>query len=96
MRDLAELQILALTTPGAANKRFVVGSSMFFNDFADALRKVPGLESRIGENNDDSSTLTAARFDTADAASVFQLKYRTLEETARDTAASILKVEAAA
>lgn len=95
VRDLAELQILALTTPGAANKRFVVGFPMMFNRFAEALRNVPELKSRIGENNDDDTTLAPARFDTSEADAVFQFKFRTLDETAKDIAANILKVEAA-
>ncbi|KIX07715.1 uncharacterized protein Z518_02369 [Rhinocladiella mackenziei CBS 650.93] len=36
VRDLAKLQILALTTPAAATKRFIVGHPMTFNQFADA------------------------------------------------------------
>jgi len=68
---------------------------MMFNRFAEALRTVPELKSRIGENNDDDTTLAAARFGTAEADEVFQFKFRSLEETAKDVAASILKVEAA-
>lgn len=93
MRDLAELQILALTTPAAANKRFVVGHNMFYNDFADALRKVPEVAARIGENNDDSSVLTPARFGTQEVDDVFHHKYRSLQETAEATAKSILAAE---
>jgi hypothetical protein len=68
---------------------------MMFNRFAEALRNIPELKSRIAENNDDDTALTPARFDTSEADSVFQFKFRTLEETAKDIAASILKVEAA-
>ncbi|KIW11811.1 hypothetical protein PV08_09083 [Exophiala spinifera] len=97
VRDLAELQIQALTNPKAANRRFIVGFPMFFNDFADALRaNIPELKGRVGENNDDSETLTPVRIDTHDADSVFDIKFRTLQETAVDTAARILKLEAAA
>ena len=69
---------------------------MIFNQFADALRKDAelNLPSRIGENNDDGSTLTLPRFNTKDAEEVFHFKWRSLQETARDTAASLLKVEA--
>lgn len=95
VRDLAELHILALTTPAAANKRFVVGFPMMFNRFAEALRTIPELKDRIGENNDDDASLTPARFGTAEGDEVFQFKYRSLQETAKDIAASILKVEAA-
>lgn len=69
---------------------------MMFNRFAEALRAVPEYESRIGQNNDDEKTLTPARFGTDEAEAVFQFKFRPLEETAKDIAASILKVEAQA
>lgn len=68
---------------------------MMFNRFAEALRTVPKLKSRIGENNDDDEKLTPARFGTDEAEAVFQFKFRPLEETAKDVAASILKIEAA-
>lgn len=93
VRDLAELQIRALTNPGAANKRFVVGFPMWFNDFADALRDG---HSRVGANNDDPQTLAPARFYTHDADVAFEaFRYHSLRETAVDTAARILAVEAA-
>ncbi|KAL2419908.1 hypothetical protein ABEF95_008264 [Exophiala dermatitidis] len=96
VRDLAKIQVSALTTPGAANKRFVVGHPMLFNSFADALRDDPELHlaSRIGENNDEESTLTLPRFETKEAEGVFRFKWTSLEKTARDTAIALLEVEA--
>lgn len=68
---------------------------MTFNQFADALRNDSALElsSRIGENNDEASTLTLPRFDTKNAEEVFKFKWTSLEETARATATALLKVE---
>ncbi|KIY02364.1 uncharacterized protein Z520_02502 [Fonsecaea multimorphosa CBS 102226] len=96
VRDLAKVQILALTTPGAANKRFVVGHPIIFNQIADVLRKesVLNISDRIGEDNDDASALTLPRLDTKDADEVFQFQWTALEVTVRDTAAALLKVEA--
>jgi hypothetical protein len=85
-----------LTTPGAANKRFVVGHPVTFNQFADTLRNLPELDvsSRIGENNEGDSTLALPRFDTKDAEDVFHFEWTDLEKTVKDTAIGLLKVEA--
>lgn len=68
---------------------------MTFNQFADALRSDPGLDlsSRVGANNDDASTLTMPRIDTTDVEETFSFKWTSLKDTARDTAASVLKIE---
>lgn len=84
-----------MTTPEAANKRFVVGHNLLFNYFADVLRTIPGLEDRVGENNDDGEKLTPARFATEEVDEVFHFKYRTLRQTAEDTVESLLKIEKA-
>ncbi|OAP64523.1 hypothetical protein AYL99_00495 [Fonsecaea erecta] len=96
VRDLAKVQILALRNPGAANRRFVVGRPMIFNQIADTLRKQSMLDisDRIGEDNDEASNLALPRLDTKDADEVFQFEWTALEVTARDTAAALLKIEA--
>ncbi|OAL26636.1 hypothetical protein AYO20_09977 [Fonsecaea nubica] len=96
VRDLAKIQIRALTNPGAANKRFVVGHPMIFNQIADALRKESALNisDRIGEDNDEGSSLTLPRLDTRDVDEVFKFEWTALEVTVRDTAAALLKIEA--
>lgn len=95
MRDLAKLQILALTTPGAANKRFVVGHSMIFNDVAEVLRKDSqlGISERIGQDNSEPETLTLPRMDINDVEKVFGFKWAPLDITIVDTAAALLKIE---
>ncbi|KIW34972.1 uncharacterized protein PV07_01701 [Cladophialophora immunda] len=95
VRDLAKVQIAALRNPRAANKRFVVGHPMIFNQIADALRKESALNisDRIGEDNDEASTLTLPRLDTKDVDEVFQYEWTPLEVTVRDTAAALLKIE---
>jgi nucleoside-diphosphate-sugar epimerase len=91
MRDLAELHIAALTNPGAANKRFIVGFPIKFDQLAESLRKVPELKGRIGKNNDEEREVP--QFDIADAEKVFGIKWRTLDETMADSARSLLKLE---
>ncbi|KIW70303.1 hypothetical protein PV04_02588 [Phialophora macrospora] len=95
VRDLAKLQILALTTPGAADKRFVVGQPMIFNQVADILRKDVqlGLADMIGEDNDEASTLTLPRMDISEVEKVFGYTWTPLSETVRDVAASLLKLQ---
>ena len=94
MRDLAELHIASLTNSEAANKRFIVGFPMKNDQLADSLRKVPGLEKRIGKNNNED--IAMPKFVTGDADSVFGLKWRSMDETMRDTAESLLALEAKA
>lgn len=95
MRDLANLLLLALTTPGAANKRFVVGQPLIFNDLADALRKDSqlGVADKIGENNNEAETLTLPRLETSELEEVFGFKWTPMETTVRDVAASLLALE---
>ena len=91
MRDLSDMLIASLTNKEAANKRFVVGFPVRFDELADALRKVPALEGRIGKNSGEQ--IAVPKFDTSDAHSVFGIKWRTLDETMKDTAESLLKLE---
>lgn len=91
MRDLVDMHIAALTNKEAANKRFVVGHPVRFDELADALRKVPGLEGRVGK--DSGEEIAVPRFDTSDAERVFGMKWRTLNDTMKDTAESLLKLE---
>lgn len=91
MRDLAALHIEALTNKEAANKRFVVGFAVKFDQLAGALRKVPGLEGRIGK--DSNEDIAMPRFDTSDAEKVFGIEWRTLDQTMKDTAGSLLALE---
>ena len=94
MRDLAELHIASLTNSEAANKRFIVGFPMKNDQLADSLRKVAGLEKRIGENNNED--IAMPKFVTGNADRVFGLKWRTMDETMRDTAENLLALEAKA
>ena len=81
--------------PGAANKRFVVGRPMIFNEVAEALRKDSqlGLAGKIGEDNDEAGTLTLPRIDISEVEEVFGYKWTPLEDTVRAVAASLLEIE---
>ena len=94
MRDVADLHIASLTNPDAANKRFIVGHPVKFDQLAEALRKVPELEGRIGKNNNED--IAEPKFDTSDAEKVFGIKWRALDQAMKDTAESFLRLEAKA
>lgn len=89
--DVAELHVAALTNPKAANKRFVIGTPVKFDTVAESLRKLPELKDRIGRNNDE--VIVLPKIDTSDAEEVFGIKWRSLDDTMKDTAESFLKLE---
>ncbi|KAJ5440239.1 uncharacterized protein N7458_011237 [Penicillium daleae] len=95
VRDLAELHIAALITPAAANKRFVVGHAISFDEIADYLRKMPELEGRIGRNS--GIVPTFPKFDIEAAIQAFPdlARGRPMEDTFTDTAKAILALEKA-
>ena len=69
-----------------------------FNNIADALRKASdlGIADRIGEDNDEPSTLTLPRLDVSAVEEVFGFKWTPLEVTVHDTAKALLAVESKA
>jgi hypothetical protein len=91
LRDLADLHIAALTNSKAANKRFVFSHPFTFDNFADALRKVPEVESRVGKNNQEQIALP--RFDMKPVEEAFGIKWRSIDETAKACALQLLDIE---
>ena len=70
----------------------MVGHPLKFDMLADAIRAMPEYEDRVGKNNEEVIKLPTIIIKDAD--DVFGIKWRSLEETARDTAKSIVAVEA--
>jgi hypothetical protein len=89
---LADLLIASLTTKAAANKRFVVGHPLKFQDIAESLKKVPELEGRVAKDNDED--VFPIRLDTKEVEEALPIKYRTADQTFQDTAKYIMKLEA--
>lgn len=89
------MHIAALTNPAAANKRFVIGHPLSFDEIAEYLRKLPELEERIGENS--GIIPPVPRFDIEEAVEVFGdlARGRSKEQTFIDTAKQLLKLERA-
>ena len=59
--------------------------------FADAMRKDPDFKDRVGKNNEEE--LTLPRIDVGPTEEVFGIKWRTIEETARDCVRDLVRVE---
>ncbi|KAH0542650.1 hypothetical protein FGG08_002973 [Glutinoglossum americanum] len=93
VRDVVDAHILALTTPGAANKRLLIGGSRYTSQLAaDVLRKVPELEGRVVSKDLDESP-PVLQLDVSEAEKLFGKPTRTPEATFGDTARKILELE---
>ena len=91
VRDLIQLHIDALTTPAAANKRFVVGHPFKSQDIADALKKLPEFKDRLPkDSNEPSRTI---RLDTGAVEKALPIKYKSPDETYQDTAKRLEELE---
>jgi len=101
VRDLAYAHVKALTTPEAANKRFLIGGAkMTYSAIVDTLRKlseseIPELKGRLPEPSDEAEKVTFARIEAEDGNRVVGLegRLRTMEQTFGDAAKRILELE---
>jgi len=101
VRDLAHAHIKALTTPEAANKRFLIGGTkMTYSAIVDTLRKlseseIPELQGRLPAPSDEAENVTFARVEAEEGNRVVGLegKLRTMEQTFGDAAKRILELE---
>jgi nucleoside-diphosphate-sugar epimerase len=92
-RDAALAHVRALTTPAAANKRFLIGASHFSSTFAvDTLRSLPELAGRLPEDPADEE-IRFMKLDVSELDQAFGIKYRTAQETFHDTAKKLLELE---
>lgn len=102
VRDLAAAHVRALTSPGAANKRFLVGgaqltSSLILNTLAGLVEKgeLPELKGRLPKDtgNDIKTGLSLPRFAANEGNEVLGLTIRSVEETFGDLAKKIVELE---
>ena len=91
VRDLADLHVLALTTPAAANKRFVTGFPNSNQRMADILKGFPEVRDRLAK--DSNEVVVPAKLDTRPVQEALPINYRSVEETLHDTARRILELE---
>jgi len=99
VRDLAEAHIKALTTPEAANKRFLIGGlSLSYTLIVETLRKlsdssIPELKGRLPKPSGEDEKVTPAHLEAEVGNKVLDMKLRSAEETFGDAARRILELE---
>ena len=92
VRDLADANLLTLTTPAGRNARFLIGGHpISYQQIVDTLKSIPSLKSRLAK--DSGETPVFARIDAAEGDRALGMKYRTREETFGDAARRILELE---
>ncbi|KAI9785949.1 MAG: hypothetical protein M1839_008215 [Geoglossum umbratile] len=94
VRDLITHHILALTTPAARNKRFLLGDLRYTSALtASVLRRLPELRGRVAANDSDDNTPPLLRQDVRDTEAVFGKPTRSADDTFGDAARRILALE---
>ncbi|KAJ7270256.1 D-lactaldehyde dehydrogenase [Mycena rebaudengoi] len=84
VRDLAQAHVLALQKPDAGGERIILTAGAFvWQEWLDAAPVSPKLQKGVPGSAKD--IVYPARYDTAKAARVLGMTYRSMEETARDT-----------
>lgn len=91
VRDLAAAHLATLTSPGARNKRFIVGIPISFRKIVETLRGLPELEGRLPKDSTEEPTYP--KLDVEPARKAFNMEYRSAEDTFRDMARKILALE---
>jgi len=94
-RDLALAHVRALTTPAAANKRFLIGGFSYSSAAViSSLRNtVPELVARLPSRPAEKEDTRVIKMDVSEAEEVFKIKYRSAEETFRDIALRLMELE---
>lgn len=93
MRDLSEAHIKALTTPAAANKRFLIGGAQRFTHTmaVHLAAQIPEIANRVPKDSGEDPLIFQA--DTAETDKLLEMKYCSKEETFLDMAKKILELE---
>lgn len=100
VRDLATAHVRSLTTPGAANKRFLVGGAALTSTLVvKTLEKLadegvlPELKGRLPKDTGKDVDLALARIRAEEGNEVLGLSFRTPEQTFGDLARKVLELE---
>jgi nucleoside-diphosphate-sugar epimerase len=102
VRDLAEAQVKALTTPGADNKRFLVGGMpLTFTAIVRAIKTLVekgDLPKEAGEKlpkeSGEETRAAVPKIEAKEGNETLALSFRSLEETVKDTVRKILEIKA--
>ena len=86
MRDLSDAHIKALTTPAAANKRFLIGGAQRFTHTmaVHLAAQIPEIAKRVPKDSGEDPLVFQA--DTAETDKILRMNYRSNEETFLDMA----------
>ena len=96
VRDVAEAHLRAYEIPEAGGERFIISADNFFwEELVHVLATIPGLEKKVPTVPDKSKWERPDTYKicTDKSKDVLGLKYRSFEETIRDTATSLLRKE---
>ena len=90
---MADAHIKALTTPEAANKRFLIGGAQRFTHTmaVHIAAQLPEITDRAPKDSGEDPLVFQA--DTAETDRILGMKYRSKEETFLDMAKRILELE---
>lgn len=93
VRDLADAHIRALTTPAAANKRYLIGGSTYSNTAAVKVLAdhFPELKSKLPVG--DEENVIVASIEAGEGNEVLEMSFKTFEETVVDMTNKILEIE---
>jgi nucleoside-diphosphate-sugar epimerase len=93
VRDLAEAHLKALTTPEAANQRFLIGGAQRFTHTmaVHVIAQIPEIAERVPKDSGEEPVLLKAETEETDR--ILGMEYRSKEKTFLDTAKKILELE---
>lgn len=90
---MAEAHLKALTTPEAANKRFLIGGAQRFTHTiaVHIVAQIPEIAETVPKDSGEEPVVLKAETEETDR--ILSMKYRSKEETFLDTAKKILELE---
>ncbi|MCJ1382887.1 hypothetical protein MMC17_006000 [Xylographa soralifera] len=91
VRDLVAMHLACITTPEAANKRFLLGKDFSNQRVVDILKTLPETKARVP--SDSGHVPLFFQLDTEETDRVLKVRYHTLERTVLDSARRILELE---
>lgn len=95
VRDLATAHVRALTTPEAANRRFLIGGApLSATLIVETLAKVvPEVKDRLPKDTGKDKEVAYPRIRAEDGNEILKMKFRTIEDTIGDLARKVLELE---
>jgi nucleoside-diphosphate-sugar epimerase len=100
VRDLAEAHVRSLTTPGAKNKRFLIGGmALSYTAMVRALREIVAegglpkeIEAKIAKESGEIERTVVPKIDAKEGNEILKMEFKSLKETVGDMAKRILEI----